>query len=52
MTQQGKQKLTQLLNRYKADIWQHNTSNGFRRLAQGNKYGAKSTDKMDFINNE
>ena len=29
-----KNKLTELLNVHKADIWQHSTSNEFGRLAQ------------------
>ena len=45
-----KQKLTQLFNGDKADICQRITSNEFGRLAQGNKYGVKATDTMDFIN--
>ena len=45
-----KQKLTKLITGDKADILRRNTSNEFGILAQGNKYGAKATDTMDFIN--
>ena len=44
-----KQKLTQLLNGDKSDIWQHITSNEFLGLAQGNTYGVKETDTIDFL---
>ena len=45
-----KQKLTQLLNGDKVDIWKFSKKKESVRLAQGNKYGVKATDTMDFIN--
>ena len=45
-----KQKITQLLNGDKSDILQCSTSNKFGRLAQGNKYGLKEINTMDFMN--
>ena len=44
-----KNKLTELLNVHKADIWQHSTSNEFGGLAQVNKYNVKAKNTMNFI---
>ena len=45
-----KQKLTQLFNGYKADIFQLRISNECGILAEGNKYSVKATNMIDFIN--
>ena len=44
-----KQSLTNLLNGPTRDIWFRSVSNEFGRLAQGNTYGVKATDTIDFI---
>ena len=46
----SKQKLTQLLNKDKAGIWQRKTSNKFEIISDGKKYGVKAIDTMDSIN--
>ena len=44
-----KQSLTNLLNGPTKEIWFKSISNEFGRLAQGNVYGVKATDTIDFI---
>ena len=44
-----KQSLEALLNGNDGNIWNRSMSNEIGRLAQGNKYGVKMTDTIDFI---
>ena len=41
--------LDKILKGDQADLWNRSTSNEFGRLAQGNKYGIKYRDVMEFI---